>query len=208
MRLTSLDDYRARLTAFERFLTVNGCTIEPLSHEWTILRARNSKGEVGFIYFDKHGHTTLTQWVAEAWAIFIRPTTGNRHKGEWRKRAVAPPYEPGQAKPAALPPLKTRPPRSRRSVQPRMPPRPQNDALWNDETLSIIDRLLARDGLCCWLCGTLLGDDITIEHLVPKLYGGPNHISNYVLAHSECNHYLGSLHVAEKIKEREKWVKF
>lgn len=58
-----------------------------------------------------------------------------------------------------------------------------------------------RDGPGCWYCG---GDTIlTIEHLVPRAYGGPNHPSNYVLACAPCNHDAGCLSVAEKVRMRE-----
>lgn len=58
-----------------------------------------------------------------------------------------------------------------------------------------------RDGPGCWYCG---GDAVlTIEHLVPRAYGGPNHVSNYVLACAPCNHEAGCLSVAEKVRMRE-----
>lgn len=64
--------------------------------------------------------------------------------------------------------------------------------------------LRARDGDGCFLCGEVLGDDATIEHLVPVVHGGPNHISNKVLAHQACNQRLGHLSLPEKLALRDK----
>lgn len=64
--------------------------------------------------------------------------------------------------------------------------------------------LLARDGDSCFLCRKPLGEDITIEHLVPVTCGGPHHIANKALAHTACNHQLGHLSVMEKIAMRER----
>ena len=66
--------------------------------------------------------------------------------------------------------------------------------------------LMERDGPDCWLCGKALGDDVTQEHLVPVGHGGPNHLSNLVLAHEECNRELGHLSVAEKVRLREVYL--
>ena len=63
--------------------------------------------------------------------------------------------------------------------------------------------LLLRDGDKCFLCGFPLEDDATIEHLVPLSSGGPNHLSNYALAHSRCNELLGSKPLMEKIRLRD-----
>ena len=67
-----------------------------------------------------------------------------------------------------------------------------------------INRIMNRDGDRCFFCGLPLGDDITIEHLVPIKCGGGNHIANICLSHSECNKNAGSLSVSQKIKYREK----
>ncbi len=47
-------------------------------------------------------------------------------------------------------------------------------------------------------------DDITIEHLVAKAFGGPDHISNLVLACDDCNQAVGTLSVSEKVAIRER----
>lgn len=64
--------------------------------------------------------------------------------------------------------------------------------------------LLERDGDDCFLCRLPLGNDITVEHLVPVAAGGPNHIGNKALAHQACNLRMGHLSLMEKIVLREK----
>lgn len=61
-------------------------------------------------------------------------------------------------------------------------------------------RLIERDGTTCFLCGQEMGDDITLEHLIPLTAGGPNSLSNMVLCHEECNHELGTKPLAEKVR--------
>lgn len=71
-----------------------------------------------------------------------------------------------------------------------------------------ISDLSARDGLWCWFCetGFLSADsaEITIEHLVSKAHGGPDHQSNLVLACKPCNGEVGNLSVAEKVLIRDR----
>lgn len=71
----------------------------------------------------------------------------------------------------------------------------------------LINDLSARDGLWCWFCevGFLTPDstEITIEHLCPKAHGGPNHVSNLVLACKRCNSEAGNLSIAEKVRMRD-----
>ena len=66
-----------------------------------------------------------------------------------------------------------------------------------------IKALTERDGYGCWFCGRPLGDDITLEHLVAVAHGGPDHLSNLVLAHQGCNQRADHLSVAEKVRLRE-----
>lgn len=66
--------------------------------------------------------------------------------------------------------------------------------------------LFERDGDGCWLCGKPLGSDVTQEHLVAVAHGGPNHLSNLVLAHGDCNNEMGHLSVAEKVRLREVYL--
>lgn len=73
------------------------------------------------------------------------------------------------------------------------------------KTSPVIRTLLDRDGDGCFYCQREMNtSDITIEHLVSRAHGGPNHISNYVLAHTACNKDAGHLSVMEKILLREK----
>jgi hypothetical protein len=66
-----------------------------------------------------------------------------------------------------------------------------------------VPRILERDGLNCFFCGLKLGSDITVEHLVARAHGGPNHISNLFLAHKDCNLRAGHLSAPEKIAIRD-----
>ena len=71
---------------------------------------------------------------------------------------------------------------------------------------ALIEALLARDGPDCFLCGKALGDDITVEHMLAQVHGGPSHPANLVLTHRECNLSLGSLPVMLKVRARENLV--
>lgn len=64
--------------------------------------------------------------------------------------------------------------------------------------------LLKRDGTKCFYCLLELGDDMTREHLVPVLCGGPHHIANLVLAHEQCNQRAGHMSVMEKVRIRDR----
>lgn len=66
-----------------------------------------------------------------------------------------------------------------------------------------IQAIRERDGDGCWYCGTYLGDDVTVEHLLSRIHEGPNRIENLVLAHAGCNLGAGHLSVAEKVRLRE-----
>lgn len=63
-------------------------------------------------------------------------------------------------------------------------------------------KLLERDGADCWFCGTPMGDDCTIEHLIPKSDGGRNSLSNYALAHKRCNQLAADKPLVEKLALR------
>ena len=64
------------------------------------------------------------------------------------------------------------------------------------------EKLLARDGDECWFCGLPMGEDCTIEHLVPKAKGGRNMAANYALAHRRCNNDAADLPLVKKIEMR------
>ena len=59
--------------------------------------------------------------------------------------------------------------------------------------------LLHRDGAACWFCGEPLGSDVTVEHLVARGKGGPDHQDNFVLSHERCNNQADNLPLKEKI---------
>jgi hypothetical protein len=71
----------------------------------------------------------------------------------------------------------------------------------------LIKLIAERDGLECWFSGAGFAsiDDVTItvEHLCPKAHGGPDHVSNLVLATEGWNKRAGSLSVAEKVRMRD-----
>lgn len=71
----------------------------------------------------------------------------------------------------------------------------------------LIRALADRDGLECWFSGRQFASAedhrITVEHLCPKAHGGPDHLSNLVLATEEWNKRAGHLSVAEKVRLRE-----
>lgn len=61
-------------------------------------------------------------------------------------------------------------------------------------------KLLERDGDLCFYCNEKLGQDITVEHLIPLTAGGKNELSNMVLAHYKCNNEQGTKTIVEKVK--------
>lgn len=63
--------------------------------------------------------------------------------------------------------------------------------------------LIERDGLGCFFCFSEIFESMTIEHLVPRAHGGPNHISNKFRACRTCNLTAGHLSAPEKIRIRE-----
>ena len=75
-----------------------------------------------------------------------------------------------------------------------------------------LSAIIERDGRGCFFCGGMLpprdwsaapGDAPTIEHLVARAHGGPEHISNKFAAHKRCNELAGHLSAPEKIVMRE-----
>lgn len=60
-------------------------------------------------------------------------------------------------------------------------------------------QLIKRDGKACFYCGNLLGEDITLEHLIPLTAGGLNLLSNMVLAHEQCNQKMSHKGIQEKV---------
>ena len=65
--------------------------------------------------------------------------------------------------------------------------------------------LVSRDGSNCFYCWLPMPDqDMTVEHLVSRHKGGPDHMDNLVLAHSACNTEADNLPLVKKIELREK----
>lgn len=71
--------------------------------------------------------------------------------------------------------------------------------------IKIIRKLQNRDGSHCFYCGKpfLKRDDITVEHLLSKVCGGPNTQENLALACAPCNTLAGQLPVVQKIQLRD-----
>ncbi|KVL18675.1 MULTISPECIES: HNH endonuclease [Burkholderia] len=86
----------------------------------------------------------------------------------------------------------------------RASPAPKKRVKGRDRTLPMFNALLRRDGDACFYCGAPTSEeDRSLEHLVARAHGGPDHLSNLVLAHRECNASAGHLSVMEKIRIRE-----
>lgn len=74
----------------------------------------------------------------------------------------------------------------------------------NKRQRSVIHQtLIKRDGEGCFFCFEEKPDDMTIEHLVPRAHGGPDHLSNKFRACCPCNMKAGHLSAPEKIRIRE-----
>ena len=77
---------------------------------------------------------------------------------------------------------------------------------------SLNERLRARDGDECWLCGGALDFSAapnskkapTREHLLARSRGGGDGLDNLVLTHPGCNRMLGDREVEQKHKIRQK----
>lgn len=66
--------------------------------------------------------------------------------------------------------------------------------------------VLDRDGNDCFYCGRPFteGKPATLEHLVPVVHGGTNHLSNLAAAHEDCNEEAHHLPVVEKVALRDR----
>ncbi|WP_186130131.1 HNH endonuclease [Burkholderia gladioli] len=86
----------------------------------------------------------------------------------------------------------------------RATPPPRKRPTGRDKTWPMFEALLKRDGAACFYCGEPTDEaDRTLEHLVARAHGGPDHLSNLVLAHRRCNANAGHLSAMEKIRMRE-----
>lgn len=80
------------------------------------------------------------------------------------------------------------------------------------ENIGKVERLRARDGDLCWLCGKHIDFNAkpnsakawSIEHLIPTCRGGPGTLENLVLCHPPCNRILRDRPLKDKIKLRER----
>ena len=80
------------------------------------------------------------------------------------------------------------------------------------DNLKKVDRLSARDGENCWLCGKRSDFDAepnsaqawSVEHLLAKSAGGPDRLENSVLCHPPCNRRLANRPLIKKVEMREK----
>jgi 5-methylcytosine-specific restriction endonuclease McrA len=81
--------------------------------------------------------------------------------------------------------------------------------------ISKVERLRARDGDQCWLCGKHIDFKATpnsakawsVEHLLCKTFGGSDRLENLVLCHPRCNHVLADRCLKDKIKLRERRIR-
>lgn len=65
----------------------------------------------------------------------------------------------------------------------------------------MVAALRARDGDDCFYClGHVDESNASVEHLLSVTHGGPDHISNAVLAHKLCNSKAGHKSLMEKIR--------
>lgn len=80
------------------------------------------------------------------------------------------------------------------------------------DNLSKIDRIRARDGDNCWLCGRAMdfaaepnsAKAWSLEHLLSKAHGGSEKLENLALCHPPCNRRLANRSVVKKVEMREK----
>jgi hypothetical protein len=83
----------------------------------------------------------------------------------------------------------------------------------NASSLTMKDRIRARDGDLCWLCTRPLDFAAvpnskkapTVEHLHALSRGGSKGIDNVVLCHKSCNKHLDDRPRADKESMRVKW---
>lgn len=82
--------------------------------------------------------------------------------------------------------------------------RPRINLARRDRRAELVAALTERDGSCCFFCRLTIPDGLeTIEHLVARTSGGPDHLANMALAHRRCNERAGTLSLLEKIRLRE-----
>lgn len=76
----------------------------------------------------------------------------------------------------------------------------------------LLERLAARDGGLCQICGRKLDRRIknkrspwlvTVDHIIPVSRGGGGQVSNLRLAHRQCNQDRGNTPIQRKSPIRE-----
>lgn len=68
-----------------------------------------------------------------------------------------------------------------------------------------VDRaaIIARDASTCYLCGKMcIGDDLTLDHIIPLLHGGPHTPGNLRVACRSCNSAKQTKSLAEFLANR------
>lgn len=65
-------------------------------------------------------------------------------------------------------------------------------------TSAHFSRLWERQRGVCWICKTSMLSEpgseysATIDHIIPRAYGGSSRVENLKLAHAKCNHKRGA----------------
>ena len=71
---------------------------------------------------------------------------------------------------------------------------------------TMVASLRKRDGDNCWLCALpVKSGAASIEHIIARINGGTDDLSNLVLCHRGCNTHLADRPVEKKLKIRTKW---
>jgi hypothetical protein len=74
---------------------------------------------------------------------------------------------------------------------PELPPvRRQKSKTWRSKAKHVLN---IKQNNKCALCGKRMGEDMTIDHIIPVSKGGSNKRENLQLVHIECNKEKGSL---------------
>ena len=81
------------------------------------------------------------------------------------------------------------------------------------DDLSLRDRVFARDGYRCVYCGNVFpAEQLSLDHVQPRMRGGDNSEGNLVTACHACNARKGSLpawaFLAELPEERENFLRY
>lgn len=61
-------------------------------------------------------------------------------------------------------------------------------------------KLMEKQKGLCALCGTELGEDVTIDHITPRCKGGNSKIDNVQLTHDLCNCWRAAVPMEQFVK--------